>query len=59
VKDIILNTLMTMDYVRVRKSTMKEIEELLEKRKKSDWHIVAAVVGAVLVVAVAGLVLAL
>jgi len=50
---------MTMDYVRVRKSTMKEIEELLEKRKKSDWHIIAAVVGAVLVVAVAGLVLAL
>ena len=58
-KDIILNTLMTMEYVRVRKSTMKEIEELLEKRKKADWHIIAAVVGAVVVVAITGLVLAL
>jgi uncharacterized membrane protein YeaQ/YmgE (transglycosylase-associated protein family) len=50
---------MTMEYVRVRKSTMKEIEELLEKRKKADWHIIAAVVGAVVVVAITGLVLAL
>lgn len=56
---IILNSLMTMEYVRIRKSTMKDIEALLEQRKKADWHILAAIVGAVVVVAIAGLVLVL
>jgi hypothetical protein len=50
---------MTMEYVRVRKSNIKELEELLEKRRAADWHVVAAIVGMVLVVAVAGLTIVL
>ncbi len=50
---------MTMEYIRVRKSTMKEINEMLRKRSPNDWHLLAAIVGMVLVVAVAGLVLSL
>lgn len=50
---------MTMEYVRVRKSTMKEINEMLKERSHNDWHLIAAVVGMVLVVAIIGLVLAL
>lgn len=50
---------MTMEYVRVRKSNIKELEELIEKRSAPAWHIVAAVVGLVVAVAVTGLVLAL
>ncbi len=57
--DKVLGILMTMEYVRVRKSTMKEINEMLKKRESADWHILAAIVGMVVVVAVAGLVLAL
>ncbi len=55
----ILGILMTMEYVRVRKSTMKEINEMLKERSHNDWHLIAAVVGMVLVVAIIGLVLAL
>lgn len=50
---------MTMEYVRVRKSTMKELETMLEKRTSTDWHIVAAIVGVVLVIAITGLALSL
>ena len=50
---------MTMDYVRVRKSNIKELEQLLEQRKGADWHMIAAIVGMVLVVAVAGLTIVL
>lgn len=50
---------MTMEYVRVRHSTRKEVEELLRQRRANEWHIVAAIVGMVLVVALAGLVVAL
>lgn len=50
---------MTMDYVRVRKSNIKELEQLLAQRKGADGHIVAAIVGMVLVVAVAGLTIVL
>ncbi|MEM4239822.1 MAG: hypothetical protein QXM31_01770 [Candidatus Woesearchaeota archaeon] len=57
--DKVLGVLMTMEYVRVRKSTMKDIKELLNKRESNEWHILAAIVGMVVVVAVAGLVLAL
>ncbi len=57
--DKVLGILMSMEYVRVRKSTMKEINEMLKKRESADWHILAAIVGMVVVVAVAGLVLAL
>ncbi len=55
----ILPALMTMEYVRVRHSTRKEVEELLRQRRANEWHIVAAIVGMVLVVALAGLVVAL
>ncbi|MEM4247036.1 MAG: hypothetical protein QXR48_01960 [Candidatus Woesearchaeota archaeon] len=55
----VLPNLMTMEYVRVRKSTMNDIKELLKKREQKDWHIPAAIVGMVVVVAIAGLVLAL
>jgi len=55
----ILPSLMTMEYIRVRHSTRKEVEELLKQRSPNDWHVVAAILGMVLVVAVAGLVLAL
>ena len=55
----ILPTVMTMDYVRVRKSTIKELEEMLEQRASTDWRIIAAIVGMVVAVAVTGLVLAL
>jgi hypothetical protein len=48
-----------MDYVRVRHSTRKEVEELLRQRRANEWHVVAAIVGLVLIVAVAGLTLAL
>ncbi len=50
---------MTMEYVRVRKSTINELKELLEKRDSTDLHIIAAVFGLVVAVAIAGLVLAL
>ncbi len=50
---------MTMEYVRVRKSNIKELEEMLQKRSSKDWHIIAAVVGMVMAVALAGLALAL
>jgi hypothetical protein len=59
VNKIILPALMTMEYVRVRHSTRKEIEELLRQRRSNEWHVVAAIVGMVLIVAVAGLALAL
>lgn len=49
---------MTMDYIRVRKSTMKELETMLEQRRSTDWRIVAAIVGMVVAVAVTGLALA-
>jgi fructose-specific phosphotransferase system IIC component len=55
----ILTTLMTMEYVRVRKSTMKELKTMLEKRSSADWHIVAAIVGVVMVIAITGLALSL
>lgn len=55
----VLTNLMTMEYVRVRKSNIKELNELIQRRQKTDWHVVAAVVGAILVVALTGLVLAL
>ncbi len=55
----VLPNLMTMEYVRVRKSNIKELEELIEKRSAPDWHIVAAVIGLVVAVAITGLVLAL
>ena len=51
--------MMTMDYVRVRKSTIKELEGMLEQRASTDWRIIAAIVGMVVAVAVTGLVLAL
>lgn len=57
--DQVLGILMSMEYVRVRKSTMKEINEMLKKREKTDWHLLSAIVGMVVVVAIAGLVLAL
>ncbi len=50
---------MTMEYVRVRKSTMKELKTMLEKRSSADWHIVAAIVGVVMVIAITGLALSL
>lgn len=50
---------MTMEYVRVRKSTLNDIKALLKKREPGDWHLLAAIVGIVLVVALAGLVMAL
>lgn len=56
---IILNNLMTMDYVRVRKSTIKELEGILEQRSSPDWHVIAAVMGMVVAVAITGLVLVL
>lgn len=56
---MLLNSLMTMDYVRVRKSNTRELEALLQKRQAPDWHAVAAIVGIVLAVAVAGLAVAL
>lgn len=55
----ILTTLMTMEYVRVRKSTIKELETMLEKRTSADWHVVAAIVGVVVVIAITGLALSL
>lgn len=55
----VLPNLMTMEYVRVRKANIKELNELIERRRTTDWHVVAAVVGAIIVVAVTGLVLAL
>jgi hypothetical protein len=56
---IVLSNLMTMEYVRVRKDTLQELKGVLEKRQKPDWHLIAAIVGMVVVVAVTGLVLAL
>jgi len=56
---ILLNNLMTMDYVRVRKSNTRELEALLQKRQPTDWHIVAAIFGIVVAVAIGGLVFAL
>ncbi|MEM2916179.1 MAG: hypothetical protein QXT19_02375 [Candidatus Woesearchaeota archaeon] len=55
----ILPNLMTMEYVRVRKSTMNDIKELLKRREQNDWQIPVAIVGLVVIVAIAGLVLAL
>ncbi len=55
----VLGFLMTMEYVRVRKSTLNDIKALIKKREPGDWHILAAIVGMVLIVAVTGLVLAL
>jgi hypothetical protein len=53
----ILAALMTMDYVRVRMSTLKDVQELLEERRKTDWHVLAAIFGLVVIVALTGLVL--
>ena len=50
---------MTMDYIRVRKSNMKELQGMLEQRKATDWRIVAAIFGMVVAVAVTGIVLSL
>lgn len=54
-----LNNLMTMEYVRVRKDTLDDLKDMLQKRSSPDWHLVAAIFGMVAVVAIAGLVLAL
>jgi hypothetical protein len=48
-----------MEYVRVRKDTLKDVEGLLRRRNKADWHVVAAIVGLVIAVALAGLAVAL
>jgi hypothetical protein len=48
-----------MEYVRVRKDTLHEIKGLLEKRSTPDWHLVAAIFGMVIAVAITGLVLVL
>ena len=53
----ILAYLMTMDYVRVRKSTLKDVQELLEQRRRTDWHVLAAIFGLVVIVAITGIVL--
>jgi hypothetical protein len=50
---------MAMDYVRVRKDTIKNVKCLIEKRNRDDWHVIAAVCGIVLAVAIAGIVVAL
>ena len=55
----ILPSLMTMEYVRVRKDTLKDIKKLLEKQDKPEWHMIIAIFGMVFAVAIAGLVLLL
>ena len=50
---------MTVEYVRVRKSTLKDVQEMLEQRRRNDWHVLAAIFGLVVVVAITGLVLSL
>ncbi len=55
----LLTNLMTMEYVRVRKSNIKELEELIEQRRAPDWHLITAVVGLVVAVAITGLALIL
>lgn len=56
---VILNNLMTMEYVRVRKDTLDNIKGLLEKRSSPEWRMISAIVGMVVAVAIAGLTLAL
>lgn len=54
-----LGALMTMEYVRVRESTLKEVQQMLEKRNSADMRVIAAIFGLVVLVAITGLIIVL
>lgn len=50
---------MVVDYIRIRKSNLKQIQNLLKKRSEPHWALIALILAAVAVVALAGMVILL
>lgn len=48
---------MVVEYVRVRKSNIKELEHLLQKHSEPHWWVLLVIFGAVAAVAVTGMIL--